>query len=149
MKDKIMTSLRIMLGLGLIYKGVYFIINMKEIFELISYNFPYSQFVISHFVVIAHIAGGICIALGLFTRFAAIINIPILLGAIFFVSAKFGFYSGGQEIGWAIAYLIPLLVFSWYGSGPFSADNYLDQRKEQKEEIKLLEKRDKEYKESA
>jgi len=149
MKDKIMSSLRVLLGLALIYKGVYFIINMKEIFELVSYRFPYFEFVISHFVVFAHMAGGTCIALGLFTRFAAMVNIPVLLGAIFFVSAKFGFYSGGQEIGWAIAYLIPLIVFSWYGSGPYSADNYLDQRKEQKNEIKLLEKMDDEHKKSA
>ena len=149
MKDKIMSSLRIILGLGLIYKGVYFIINMKEIFELVSYNFPYLEFVLSHFVVVAHIAGGICIALGLFTRFACLVNIPILLGAIFFVSAKFGFYSGGQEIGWAISYLIPLLVFSYYGSGTFSADIYLDQRKEQKSEVLLLEKMDENHKKSA
>ncbi|RPJ79043.1 MAG: DoxX family protein, partial [Alphaproteobacteria bacterium] len=75
--------LRIYFGIALFLKGIYFIVNMKDVFSALSYQFPYVDFLFSHYVILAHIGGGICISLGFFTRIAALCNVPVLLGAIF------------------------------------------------------------------
>ena len=126
-KDKSLSIelLRVYFGLALFMKGIYFIINMKEIFAMISYQFPYIDFLLAHYVVLAHIVGGICLAMGLFTRIAAVANIPVLVSAMVFVQAKNGVLSTGSELELVVMVLILLLFFAWQGSGVFSVDNYI------------------------
>ena len=69
--------------------------------------------------------GGILIATGLITRWAVIFQIPILLGAVFFVNLPNGFTPINSEPGFSIAVLVLLIFFLFYGSGDFSLDNYL------------------------
>ena len=126
-KDKSLSIelLRIYFGLALFMKGIYFIMNMKEIFSMISYQFPYIDFLLAHYVVLAHIVGGICLALGLFTRIAALANIPVVVSAMVFVQAKNGVLSTGSEFELVVMVLMLLLFFAWQGSGIFSVDNYI------------------------
>ena len=86
-----MDIVRIALGVFLCYKGIDFLNNMSVLINLMTSNkYPTSFWFIlaGHYTVFAHIAGGICLALGVFTRMACLIQIPILLGAIFFVSTN-------------------------------------------------------------
>ena len=126
-KDKSLSIeiLRIYFGLALFMKGIYFIMNMKEIFSMISYQFPYIDFLLAHYVVLAHIVGGICLTLGLFTRIAALANIPVLVSAMVFVQAKNGVLSTGSELELVVMVFMLLLFFAWQGSGIFSVDNYI------------------------
>lgn len=117
--------LRVYFGIALFLKGLYFIGNMKESFGMLSYQFPYVDFLFSHYVVLAHIGGGICIALGLFSRYAALFNVPVLIAAIFFVQAKNGAFNTGTEIELAFMVLMLLFFFIWEGSGLFSVDTYI------------------------
>lgn len=126
-KDKSLSIelLRVYLGVALFFKGIYFIGHMKDIFSVISNQFPYIDFLLAHYVVLAHIVGGVCILVGLFTRIAAIANVPVLLSAIFFVQNR---STGAQtrfELELVVMVFFLLLFFIWQGSGYFSADNYI------------------------
>src|SRR2546423_5536775 len=77
--------IRIALGIFLCYKGVEFANNMNLVMNLMANRVPFSSFMIillGHYIVFVHILGGFLLALGMLTRFACLIQIPILLGAI-------------------------------------------------------------------
>ncbi len=69
--------------------------------------------------------GGVLIALGILTRLASIIQIPIVLGAVFLTSI---FNEPINTLAWpSITALILLVVFTVLGSGPLSLDRYLEE----------------------
>lgn len=126
-KDKTLSTelLRVYLGIALFLKGIYFIGHMTDLFAHISHRFQYIDFIFAHYVVLAHIVGGLFIALGLFTRYAALLNIPVLFSAIIFVKFKTGFFSVGAEFELAVMVFMLLLYFMVQGSGKFSLDSYI------------------------
>jgi uncharacterized membrane protein YphA (DoxX/SURF4 family) len=71
-----------------------------------------------------HLLGGSLIIAGLFTRAAALIQIPILLGAVFFVNAKKGVFAGESDLLFSIIILVLLFFFLLEGGGRLSLDNY-------------------------
>ncbi|MES2881396.1 MAG: DoxX family protein, partial [Bacteroidota bacterium] len=88
--SKWMDIVRVALGIFLCMKGVEFAQNMSDMMSLMK-NMPFGSFMlvlISHFIIAAHIMGGVLITLGMLTRFACLIQIPILLGAIIFMSSS-------------------------------------------------------------
>lgn len=133
-KDKSLSIeiLRVYLGLALFFKGIYFIGNMKDLFSLLSHQFPYIDFIFAHYVVLAHVVGGLFIALGLFTRYAAFANIPVLFSAIVFVKLKTGLMSSGAEFELAVMVLALLLFYIVQGSGVFSVDQYIQDSNEKR-----------------
>jgi putative oxidoreductase len=46
------------------------------------------------YVILAHGLGGLCLVLGLLVRWAALVNIPIMAGALLLVHARQGFFMG-------------------------------------------------------
>lgn len=125
--------LRMYLGIALFLKGIYFVSNMNEIFSMISYQFPYADFIFAHYVVVAHIGGGACIMLGLFTRYAAIFNLPVMLSAIIFVQSKNGALKTGSEVELAVMVFVLLILFVYENSGIVSADTYIHRSHEASE----------------
>ncbi|WP_336514006.1 DoxX family protein [Pollutibacter soli] len=120
--------IRIVLGIFLFLKGLEFVNNMDQLTNTISsgsFMTAMSAGVLAHYVVFAHIIGGILIAFGLLTRFACIIQIPILLGALFVVNAQGGIFTPFTEIWMAILVLLLLGFFLIEGSGPISVDHYM------------------------
>lgn len=118
-------ALRIYFGLALFLKGIYFIGNMTELFQHISIRFQYIDFIFAHYVVLAHIVGGMFVALGLFTRWACLANIPVLFSAIVFVKIKTGFFAPGTEFELAVMVFMLLLYFIVQGSGQYSVDSFI------------------------
>ena len=52
------------------------------------------------YVILAHGLGGICLVFGVLARWAALANVPVLAGALYFVHLKQGFFmkpEGGYE----------------------------------------------------
>jgi putative oxidoreductase len=72
------------------------------------------------YLILAHGLGGICLALGLFTRWAALANVPVMLGALVFVHLKSGFwaYKGGYE--YVLVLLVATLAVAMIGGGALS-----------------------------
>jgi len=61
------------------------------------------------YLILAHGLGGIFLVLGIYTRWAALANVPIMLGAIVFVHLKNGFWAHQKpEAGYE--YVLVLLV---------------------------------------
>ena len=118
---------RILLGIFLFYMGVLFIQNRDALTALIteSPSLTVVAFWIGHYIVFAHLAGGLLIALGLLTRVAVIANIPVLLGAVFFVHSPMGLFEIYTQIGLSILVLFLLIFFLVEGSGPLSIDEYM------------------------
>jgi putative oxidoreductase len=72
------------------------------------------------YLILAHGLGGICLALGLFTRWAALANVPVMLGALLFVHLKSGFWAhkGGYE--YVLVLLVATLAAAMIGGGALS-----------------------------
>jgi len=113
--------IRILLGVFLCYKGVDFLMNMGSILSLMTNKMSFGSFsftLMSNYIAFAHMLGGILLILGVLTRFACLIQIPILLGAIFFVNSSL--YRPFSELLLPIAVLLLLICFLILGNGRLS-----------------------------
>lgn len=124
--------LRIFLGGLLFIKGFFFIENINEIYGLIEENMEYSSFMIAHYVAVAHLVGGLMLAFGLFTRLAALVQLPVLIGAVFFIDSQDSMLATSSQLEYSLVILVLLLVFFIYGGGKWSADHRIIRKKEKK-----------------
>ena len=115
---------RMVLGIFITYKGVFFITHMNELEMTASgVNVAFAAVVISHYIIFAHILGGPLIFFGLFTRIVCLIQLPILIGAVIFINLPKGLLSiGNMELWASIVVLVGLVVFMIFGAGRFSID---------------------------
>lgn len=122
--------IRIYLGVALLIRGILFITRPTMLAEWIERTGQWFWPVTAgHLIATAHIGGGICLALGLFTRLAAAIQAIPLLGAVFFVHWKEGLLQPGQSLELAGLVLVLLIVFTLFGSGRLSIDYLLSTKK--------------------
>jgi uncharacterized membrane protein YphA (DoxX/SURF4 family) len=116
---------RILLGCFITYKGMYFVVHMDALEMTASgVNVYFAGMTVAHYVVFAHILGGPLIVFGLFTRIVSLMQLPVLIGAVFMVNYPKGFLSIGQhmELWVSIVVLLGLIVFIVFGAGKFSID---------------------------
>ena len=123
--------LRIYLGLGLFVRGVLFIADSGNFIELLSPNSGalLRSTLVVHYVALAHLFGGTMMATGLLTRVAALVQIPVLVGAVFVSQLQGGLLSASQSFEFSALVLFLLILIFLYGSGTWSADYYLFKRK--------------------
>ena len=122
--------LRMVLGVIILMKGIAFVSNTESLRELFVQNRVYSfsgliAMALTHIIAFIHLVGGLLIILGLVTRFAVVIQIPILLGAVFFVNISRGFTPLNSELWLSIIVLMLLILFWVIGSGPYSVDYWM------------------------
>jgi len=86
-------------------------------------TFSQSAATLALIVSILSLLCGLFIAVGLFTRVSSIVQIPILIVAIFFVNLK-STAENAFELVLSIIVLILLILFAIKGSGALSADEY-------------------------
>lgn len=118
-----MDIIRIALGVFLCYKGIEFAQDMSVVLNLISDNMSFGSLaltILGHYIVIVHIGGGFLIALGLLTRIASLLQIPILLGAIIFINAPEGLWQPFSEMWLSILVFLLLVYFLVAGDGQWS-----------------------------
>lgn len=119
--------LRIMLGVTLFAKGVSFVNDNTTVAELIRQtHFQLSIWSAVHYIVFAHLVGGLFIIFGLQTRLAVILQMPILIAAVFFVNITRGFSFLNSELWISIGVLLLLVVFLIVGSGKYSLDHMMN-----------------------
>ncbi len=117
--------IRIALGIFLCYMGVDFLRNTSDLISVMKLTSHFGEFMIiliAHYVAFAHILGGFFLTIGMFTRAACLIQIPILLGAIIFVNinATRDAFSPYSELFLSIIILLLLVYFLIVGNGPLS-----------------------------
>jgi putative oxidoreductase len=116
--------LRVALGISLFFKGIFFLANTSTLEELVRGNLVANRadwMVI--FITWAHLLGGFLIIIGLLTRWAVLLQIPILMGAIVFINTQRDAF-GAFELPFAFIILLLLILFLIEGGGPISLDNF-------------------------
>ena len=115
--------IRIGLGLFLCYKGFEFLVNMGSMLNLMSSKMSFGSFtlvMLGTYIAFAHLLGGFLLVLGLLTRFACLLQIPILLGAIFLINSSGNVFKPFSELALAVLVLLLLIYFLIVGNGPWS-----------------------------
>jgi putative oxidoreductase len=115
--------IRIILGIFLCYKGIDFLQNMGSLMSIMSNKVQFNSLmfiVLGHYVVFAHIVGGILLIIGLFTRFACLIQIPILLVAVLLINTGSNMMRPYSEFFLSLVVLLLLIYFLIVGNGPWS-----------------------------
>ncbi len=126
-KSMSLDLIRFYVGLYLFYKGLTFMFFPK----LLAYWIESGQLLVletlaAHYVVLAHVFGGLLLLLGLATRFAAIIQVPILLGAVYYVHIKESGMIVSQNMELTLVILFLLLMIIYTGPAKCSLDAYIE-----------------------
>lgn len=117
---------RVLLGTVLVWQALYFIVNKSVIVQIVDqYGFGFYTMTAAHAIIGIHLVGGFLIFFGLLTRFAAAIQLPVLLSNIIFVVIPNGFMSIRPEAELTLIVFALVLLFLFEGSGHYSLDNYL------------------------
>ena len=122
---KWLVAIRVVLGLCLFIKGFGFIQNQAALHDLIMITSLKSQANwLQTIIPWIHLLGGSLIVVGLLTRLSVLVQIPILIGAVFLVNARLGLYASGSDLLFSIIVLLLLIFFLIEGGGPISLDHY-------------------------
>lgn len=126
-KDICFDLLRLYLGIGLFVKGVQFLTDMTYLSDMMirAGRLQVFSFLLTHYIPLAHVGGGLMMTLGLWTRTAILANIPVLFGAVFFVYFEQGLFTQNQGLEFTALVLFLLCILLIYGPGRFSVDHYL------------------------
>jgi uncharacterized membrane protein YphA (DoxX/SURF4 family) len=118
---------RMGLGLFLFAKGISFMRDSALLEELIygqSHLAENSTHWLPIVITCANLLGGFMLMVGLWTRLVALLEIPLLIGAIVDNNAHQIGSDSGSELGLAILVLVLLIFFLIEGGGPLSLDGY-------------------------
>lgn len=128
-EDLAFALVRAYLGLALLAKGVFFLGHTEWLHHMtVAHHTPLASLALAHYIALAHIGGGVLLAVGLLTRWAAIVQLPILVGAVFYVHWTEGLFSGAQGIELAGLVLFLLALFAVFGGGRYSVDDRVFRR---------------------
>ncbi|HEY0969074.1 MAG TPA: DoxX family protein [Opitutaceae bacterium] len=118
---------RIYIGLALFARGLLLVTNTStgffvNLLERSGQSWLFTGTVL-HYVTLAHFIGGLMLTVGFLTRIAAAIQIPILVGAVFFVHRQDGLFALGQSLELSALVLFLLGVITVSGAGRLSMDH--------------------------
>jgi uncharacterized membrane protein YphA (DoxX/SURF4 family) len=137
--------LRIYIGIALFVRGATFVARPEALLEYMRHSQLWVMpLMVSHYVVAAHVVGGILLALGLATRLAAFVQVPVLMGAVFLVHWREGLLNAGQSLELSALVLAMLIVIGVVGAGELSLDHRLNEalRADRSFQLHQLEERD-------
>jgi len=121
--------IRIYLGIGLFVRGLLFAYESQGVNILVDLSeFSVGSAVLAHYVTFAHLMGGLMLAAGLLTRLAALVQIPILAGAVFLVHLDQGLLTADQSLEFSALVFVLLVVVFIFGPGEWAADRYVFER---------------------
>ena len=121
-------ALRIATGLLLLLKGIYFISHSQSLETMVQQaNTGWGVNFFVSYITFAHLFGGVFIMLGLLTRFAIVLQLPIIVAAIYYNIAPNAFGTGA-ELMLSVLILVMLVYLLRNGSGPISMDDYIQKK---------------------
>ena len=72
------------------------------------------------YLILAHGLGGVLLVLGIYTRWAALANVPAMLGALLFVHLKSGFWAFKNGYEYVLVLLVASVAVAMIGGGALS-----------------------------
>jgi putative oxidoreductase len=126
---KFLDIIRIFLGIFLLLKGLGFMENTAYLRSMIENQSDISVspgllMALVYYVTFVQMVGGTLIALGVLTRLSAIIQIPVVFGAVFFINVLESPFN--SDLWSSVAALVFLVVFAVIGPGKLSLQRYLE-----------------------
>ncbi len=122
-RDLVLDALRVYLGTGLFFRGLVLLTTEGGLRQLVSTTEPGLGLTgLSVYVIAAHLVGGAFLAAGFYTRLAALVQVPVLGGAVFLVHWQDGLLSADQSLEFSALVLFLLLLVCTFGSGRWSLD---------------------------
>ena len=116
--------IRTYLGGGLLARGLLFAVSTNGVDVLAGNGAAVSSLPggVVAYVIGAHLVGGAMLTVGLYTRLAALIQLPVLVGAVFFVHLHDGLLSANQSLEFSALVLVLLVVLAIFGADRWSVD---------------------------
>lgn len=131
--------IRIFLGVTLFFKAITFLNNKEHLLNMLNVagDLWFVPAMVAHYVILAHLVGGIGLTLGLLTRLSAVCQIPVLLGAIFYVHLpqvmpRMAYMGEVQNLEYAVLVLFLLTLVALRGAGNWSLDHVIFDEKEER-----------------
>jgi len=118
--------IRIALGVVFIWKGIAFALNLHcftTLMESARLGTAVSISLMAHLIIVLHIIGGLMIALGTRTRLFCLLNLPILLVAVFFVNLPAHIFQPYSEFWLSCIITAGLICFFIEGDGVISIEH--------------------------
>ncbi|MBL7996515.1 DoxX family protein [bacterium] len=125
-RDYAYSVMRIYLGIALFLRGLILLSDPSAITTLAGAQQVYMMY---SYIIAGHLIGGFLLTIGFMTRLAALLQIPILVGAVFFIHLQQGLMTVGQSLELAALVLALLVIFFLFGSGIYALDNYVGAKK--------------------
>jgi putative oxidoreductase len=120
--DMAYALIRIFLGIVLSIRGWLILSNPDSIIEM---GVSRDYFIWISLVGILHLAGGALLFLGFLARLGALIQLPILFSAVFFVHEHTQLMMGGQSLELAVLVLFLLCTYVVFGAGTLTIKNFI------------------------
>lgn len=121
--ELVLDVIRVYLGAGLLFRGLALLAPNTGLQQLAGGTVPDAPFTaIAVYVTAAHLVGGALLLVGLYTRVAALIQLPVLVGAVFLVHWRDGLLSANQSLEFSALVLYLLVIVCIFGSGRWSLD---------------------------
>jgi putative oxidoreductase len=127
--DLALDLVRIYLGIGLMVKAVFFMTHTDYLLQMFDSmgSMWFASAALAHYVILAHLFGGLLLTVGLITRVAAAVQLPILMSTLFYVHLPQMVASvearEGMELAGLVLFL--LMLITAYGAGRLSLDYWL------------------------
>lgn len=122
-QELVLDVVRIYLGAGLLFRGLALLASENGLQQLTggaATSFATSG--VAVYVMAAHLIGGALLLVGLYTRLAALVQLPVLIGAVFLVHWQGGLLSANQSFEFSALVLFLLILVFVFGSGQWSLD---------------------------
>jgi len=121
-RDLVVDVIRVYLGAGLFFRGAALLVSDQGLQQLAG-GAPSAQITgVVVYVTTAHLVGGALLAVGLYTRLAALVQIPVLVGAVALVHWQEGLLSADQSLEFSALVLFLLVLVCIFGGGRWSLD---------------------------
>ena len=109
--------LRMYLGVGLFARGTLLITHIDHVSALIEKSGHWlSPVILAYAVALSHVVGGVLLAFGRWTRLAALVQIPPVLGAVLFLHLHDGLFTREQSLEFSVLVLFLLCLYALFGA---------------------------------
>lgn len=119
----VLDIIRVYLGAGLFFRGLVLLVTDTGLQQLTGGAAPsFTTTGLALYVMTAHLVGGALLIVGLYTRLAALVQLPVLAGAVLLVHWQNGLLSANQSLEFSALVLFLLGLVFLFGGGQWSLD---------------------------